>query len=80
MAQKWGSIVSRQENALDLLIMLLGKDSSDVEVRICPVHGASGTQYSPSEASFFLPIPIWKALHAGSFQTTIQFSMISLIL
>lgn len=80
MAQKWGLIVSRQENALDLLIMLLGKESSDAEVRICSVHGASGTQYSPSETSFFLPLSIWKALHAGSFQTAIQFSMISVIL
>lgn len=40
MVQKWGLIVNRQENALDLLIMLLGKDSSDMEVRIYSVHGA----------------------------------------
>lgn len=40
MVQKWGLIVNRQENALDLLIMLLGKGSSDTEVRICSEGGA----------------------------------------
>lgn len=80
MVQKWELIANRQENALDLLIMLLGKDSSDMEVRICSVHGPEEHNTVPSEASFFLPIPIWKALHGGSFQTAIQFSMINLIL
>lgn len=37
--QKWGLLVDMQENALDLLIVLLGKDCSAMYERICSVQG-----------------------------------------
>lgn len=57
MVQKWGLLVNMQENALDLLIVFLGKDCSATYKRICSVWGGSEDYIIQSHLkphSFFL--------------------------
>lgn len=47
MLQKRGLLVDMQENALDILIVLLGKGYSAMYVKICSVEGVWGLEHSP---------------------------------